>query len=260
MKVKIVALLMACHLLYYPYILSDSEDRIVDAIESSDPDALRDLLIPGFLIRLEDKKRYVNLAQERTNATHAQLNKFKGTDLLHCAEGAAYLGIGLSSLYLALDFFIGKRDWRMSIWRFGHFGFAYFGTSDTLTAQQSDPPPVHQTSAPTTVTAQPDAQTDPTNQTGTPTGPPASPSSSGAEFYNFVGKRSFIATLALLGTFFTGKGLKIFYQVINRNSRTLRHNNALAVEAIIQRLPAFDNGCFIPGSLQEFMPTQEKGG
>lgn len=195
-----------------------SGDKVVDAIEASDPEAVRDLLIPGFLIRLPEKKRYVALAQEITNNTHALMHKFSTSDLFDGAKGLAYLGFGAALGYFGLDYWAAKRKWRF-MWEFGNFKLAIKAgdAKDSDGATKSD------------AGAQDNGEISPFSD------------------------KVIVGILCALGTYFTARGLETFHNVLTKKKRVDVHNNALTVEAIIQRLPAFDKDsiCFVPGSWQE---------
>ena len=93
MKLKLIVLLVLSSMQMY----GSAEDKIVDAIRSSDPRTLRQLLLPGFRIGKDEKKRYQELAKGITNKTYADQYSYSVSDLgrfmkagLKCA-GAAFL-------------------------------------------------------------------------------------------------------------------------------------------------------------------------
>lgn len=205
---KLMRIFLLFFVCQFSVIMCESEDKIVEAIEASDPDALRGLIIPGFLIRLEDKKRYVALAHSVTNRTHAELQKFSLSDVARSAKGLFYLGLGGTFGLLGGEFFTG---WKADIPLPGQ---------GTIKIEL-----VPNEGAPKQVVGDANAH---------------------KKF--LIGKQSIVGTFGALGVYFTGKSLGLFHDVLTKKSRLTTHNNALTVEAIILRLPAFDNGCFIPGS------------
>ena len=180
------------------------KDKIVEAIEASDPDMLRAHIIPGCLIRLEDKKRYVDLAQKITNRTYAELNKFGISQLFTCSKGLFYLGLGF---FCGLDMALIAKD---------HTGpiITLFDTLSLGTRETSK----------TDVDAR-------------------------IVYADWSARKEVrLGLLGAIGLYFSAKGLGLFHDVLTKRNRLTAHNNALTVEAIIQRLPAFDNGCAIPGA------------
>ncbi len=190
----IFALLMLCS----SYAFCTSDERLVEAIEGSNPEELRDLLIPGYLMSLDAKSKYIKLAQETTNRTHSQLHQFHFSDLGSCIKGVFYGGLGAGFAYLGLSSLLSNSDFRAWKAKLGSFSIS-FGPGD----------------------------------------------SGGDALDNKV----FIGTLLALGTYFSGKSIGIFNSVLTKHDRLKEHHNALTIEAIMQRLPAFDNGCFVPGYL-----------
>lgn len=193
-----------------------SGDKVVDAISASDPEMLRDLIIPGFLIRLEDKKRYVSLAQEITNTTHAQMHKFRASDIFNTVKGFSYLGLSTVFAYMGFDYWASNRSWSR-LFSLGNIKLAV-QTQRAARAERA-------------ARAGTDVDAD--------------------EEINLVNEKIVVPILGALGVYFAGKGLGTFHAILTKQKSVDIHNNALTVEAIIQRLPAFDNGCFVPGSLQE---------
>src|SRR5262245_19158360 len=91
-------------------ILSNPQNKIVEAIENSDPEALRDLLIPGLLITTDVKNKLIKLAQETTNSMHAQLHSYHFSDGGSVIKGLFKGSIGLTLCVLAADFLSGNRE------------------------------------------------------------------------------------------------------------------------------------------------------
>lgn len=183
------------------WVTANSEEKIVEAIENSDPEILRDLLIPGFLISIDTKNKLIKLAQEVTNTTHSQLHSFEFFDIVNFFKGALYAGLSVSFGYLAFDYLADARDLREFLSNFSFMNFS--------------------------------------KKARTSHGREAGP----------LEKKIFIGCLASLGAYFGAKSLGTFNRIITNHGRLETHYNALTIEAIIQRLPAFDNGCFVPGSL-----------
>ncbi len=189
------------------HVLCSSDDKLVETIENCDPEGLRDLLIPGYLMSLDAKNKYVKLAQEITNQTYAELHQFKLKDIGGCIKALAYGALGSSFLALAADYCILKKlGIKEFLLRWGRFGFTYGPPQAPVEGQTAEPA---------------------------------------------ISERDetiFGGSLAAFGLYFFGKSLSLFHRVITKQNRVKTHHDALTVEAMIQRLPAFDNGCFVPGS------------
>lgn len=204
---RILFLLFACQV---SLSFCDAEDKIVDAIEASDPDILRGLIIPGFLIRLEDKKRYATLAHSVTNRTHTELQRLCFSDLYRTAKGMLYLVAGGVFGFLAAGNVADKSVWN-ALFNNAQGRIKIIFEADGGEAREL------------AGAAQPEKK-------------------------SFISKERVAGVLGALSLFFVGKSVGLFHDVLTKKSRLEKHNNALTVEAIILRLPAFDNGCFIPGS------------
>ena len=171
---------------------------MLEVIEASDPEGLCDLLIPGYLMSLDAKNKYMKLSQEITNQTHAELHQFYFSDVLSCAKGAVYGATGATFAYLGLGSLFSNSNFRKWRAKIGNFSFAFEPGHD----------------------------------------------------YNLIEDNTYFAvSLLALASYFSYKSVGIFRSVVTKHPRLKRHYNALTIEAIIQRLPAFDNGCFVPGSL-----------
>ena len=85
------------------FVPAYAEDKMEEAIKNIDPDAVHRLLIPGYIMRSEDKKRYVAMAREVTNKTYNKLNDISFGDFFRLIKFSVKSGLalaGLTGLYL----------------------------------------------------------------------------------------------------------------------------------------------------------------
>lgn len=194
------------------------DDKMVDAINDSDPEKVRQLIIPGFLIRLEDKKSYAAIAHEKTNETHAAARSFSFSDFWLLGKGAAYLGLGA--------LFAWKTVLKANI------SFDTFKKPLAKLLAKIGIPIGEPKDEPEQPAAEPASNEEKSSLTKFKTG-----------------------LLGSLAVYFGYKGLSTFNDVLTHEVRTKAHKNALIIEAMIQRLPAFDNGCFVAGGIEVTEPS-----
>lgn len=90
------------------------EDKMIDSLQRIDTDNLNKLLIPGFFIRAEEKKRYLDVAKEMTNRTHQELHSYSGWDIVRLGKGLSQLALSGASAAAAYLYY--KKHWDISLW------------------------------------------------------------------------------------------------------------------------------------------------
>lgn len=214
-----------------------TEDKIIETVEHSNPERLQCLLMPGFLIRLEDKKRYVGLAQDVTNRTFADLHKTCFYDVIKGARCALYVGL---AIYFGKHFYDNVSFLRPVL-------SSLVPLVGNRSGEQVQQPPANAAQG---QSQQPPINAAPAQQSvHQPAHEQPGISECGGGIIKMLSDHSAALCGAAFSTYFANKALKEFKEILVSKARQKRHKNALAVETIIQRLPAFDNGCFIPGSL-----------
>ncbi len=179
-----------------------AEDRIMAAILASDPVAASHFLMPGFFVRADQKKEYLFKAQEMTNQTYMELNEFGLSDIARLLIGLTKCALGASALWYAAP--------KLSSWYSAKEG--------------GDAPPTVGGAAAAVAPAL-----------------PAEPKVDKFSLEGLKGVRTKIGS-ALCGAYVALRGLKDLKTLGTRSQRYINHHNALAVEAIIQRLPVCQNG------------------
>lgn len=179
MNIKYIVVMM----LLLPKGLVAQEDKIIEAIKNSDPRSLGQLLMPGFYIGREDKKRYLELAKEVTNKTYTEQYHASMGDFVRHGLNAGIKGGLAYTIYESIKN-VSYRDSEKKI---------------TLTHLK------------------------------------------GMLNWNDDG----LIKPALLAVVAIGLGLSALSHIkkfLSKRESYKRHRNALAVEAIISRLPACENG------------------
>ncbi len=176
---------------------NDTQDLIIEALKNSDPEALRQLLMPGFYIHSDQKKKYYAYAQEVTNRSYADLSSHSASDVPSIVFGTAKLAIAALFGYLGYRYYYGRMD-------VSSFGEApnYIPESNRYFSM--------------------DTPADRPYRTGV------------------------LVALASLAAYFGYNGLEEFSSVLSKYPRLVRHHDALAVEAIISRIPSCDTGSCLP--------------
>jgi hypothetical protein len=162
----------------FPLGTHATDDRFLDAIKRSDPEYLHQLLMPGFYIRADDKKKYFALAQDMTNKTFSELHKFSYFDSIRSLNALGKLGTSAFSLIGLIAFY--RTNWTI---------FRYDDANQPVGLETTKERSV---------------------------------------IYGFLGA---------LTTYFGFKAITDFTSIFSKQERFERHRNALAVEAVIQRLP-----------------------
>ncbi len=186
---------------------------IIEAIKSSDPDELRSLLIPGFYIQKDKKAEYLELARNVTNETYTNLNRSSWSDLTRFLKG----GIELAAAGIA-----------------GFCAYSlYRGTIGVY----------HHTLVPRN--EQGEAIAAPISRYYASWGEKLVKSSDNIDlFESEYTHLASIGSLGVLTLYWAAKGINEWRTVAAAHDRSEHHKRALAVEAIIQRLPACaDSSC-----------------
>ncbi|MBA3752400.1 hypothetical protein H0X06_06475 [Candidatus Dependentiae bacterium] len=182
---------------------------IIDAIKASDPVGLRSLLMPGFYVRSQDKKLYSSLAQQKTKETYVNLYATSFADLGYAVKG---------SLKAAFAAFFLKNLYENSI----------KGKIEAINGPLKD------------------ADDNPVKGSFMDSLPSKeSALSFFAEQRYMPLLESFQAdctapVMGLTGIYFLKESISDFFAIVNKKDRYTRHLKALAVEAIVLRLPVFD--------------------
>lgn len=158
---------------------------IEDAIKTSNPAALRHVLISGFTIHSDEKKRYLALAHDITNKTYADLHQNSIADVGRFIRGSLKMVGGAAALYTGYQFYKGYWDRATYVEQdHGGLGLAEYQIED--------------------------------------------PQARGAVY----------VLLGFVSSYLGYKGLEDWGGILSKRYRFAKHCSALAVEAIVQRLPA----------------------
>lgn len=181
MKLYTFLLLIVCTL---PKCSAD--DKLGETIRRNDPSNLNHLLVPGFFITSEEKKRYFTMAQKMTNATYEELHSISLQDIMNFVKGTAKVGVAALGGAALYAYWRGYAD--ISQWS---------GYSDE----------------------NPQIRNCRTNEL--------------SGHY----RKGLYTGLAVLSSYLLCSGVRDFIRIIRKEHRLHRHKDALAVEAVIQRLP-----------------------
>lgn len=178
---KLYLLLILVTIISKPLFATDLH-AIMKAIQASDPVALRYLLIAGFSIKTEEKKKFLVQAQQITNRTYTHLHKNSVSDLFRFIRGGLKMTGGLATAYTGYNFYKGY--WDKSTFNENHALVSYEMNNDE--------------------------------------------------------KKVACACLGLISSYLLYKGSQEWMDILSKQQRFVHHRAALAVEAIIHRLPTCD--------------------
>lgn len=194
--------------------LAEGDSSIVEAITTSDPDALRSVLIPGFYIQKDKKAEYLELARKVTNETYVNLNKGSWSDGVRFFKGLGEVAAGAALGFCAFGFYRGS--------------MGLYASSPQVIVQQEGagdvPTPIEQGWSSKNYGFIWGTE----NGSGTP---PAN------LIANEKVRNGLSGSLAMLALYLASKGFAQWRAISHAKSRKDHHKRAFAVEAIIQRLP-----------------------
>ncbi len=189
-----------------------TEDKLMMAIEASNPVEVRNFVIPGYFIQADQKARYRARAQEVSNQTYCALHSCGLSDIKHVLSGLIKCS--------AAAFF-------------GFLGYAYYHQSHfKIGGVKRDKIPVF--CFDTEYTRDPDIEDGWIGRT--------------VERIEHCDvdvwcelprlERTIFYTIVSICALYSAKqGLNDFWSVIKRVERWKKHSDALVVEALIERLP-----------------------
>lgn len=204
-----------------------STDKIMMAIEASNPAEVCHFIIPGYFIRADQKARYLAKAQEVSNQTYIELTSYGLSDLTKIVSGLVKCSAA------ALFGIMGYKYYRGNV-KLG----CLVPDTKTLTYTKSDESGNKLESIKVTNN---DGvvgtwQLDLLKQVEV----------TYADFkwqdYHKPESRCLLGVIVIAALYSAKKGLSDFWSVVKRTERVKKHKDALAVEALIQRLPECNDG------------------
>ena len=185
------------------FCLQGADEAITAAVKSSDIESLKWLLMPGTYVRLQDKKLYSSLAQQKTKETYMNLDAFGLADIRH---GTMAFLKAAAALFFGYEFYnrmIEEKD-------HGKTGLVRDISLWNLVLEDVRPTLV------------------------------AAPRESLERLGEIMKDNWQTVCYSVITTYFAAKSYDDLCSIANKDERHARYLRALAVESIVARVPVFE--------------------